>query len=428
MIFSLLLLLSSIIPSIWNILQFIYIKKKITPIKENERENEHKRFSIIVAVKDENVNTIKELIDNLLSLDYEDYEIIIVSDDPPDKFQQLFSDIPHNEKLKIVNRKPKGRKAGALNYGVSLAKFEYLVFLDADARVDRDFLKNISKYNFDAIAFRIKIYNAKTKTQKYYEKFTEIVMNSLFKTRYYLGLPIFPNGSALCIKKSILQKIGGWKEGTITEDLELGIRLFLQGYRVKYIDEIEVNLLAPFTLHDLYIQIERWAYGSGQLFFESLKMLRKGIKGIEGIFYAQQWGIYGLYIVALLLFSSLNFIFHIPIIYFIISLLIYGISTGLYAISTKQKVDSLSLPLTLLHASVIGYIKGLFRFPLRWRVTPKQMENKKEENQKIKIFLPFILILAFTDLKFNLILPFLILYVFSFTEAFEELQPYLELP
>ncbi|BFH73589.1 glycosyltransferase family 2 protein [Sulfurisphaera javensis] len=416
MIFSLLLILSSLIPAIWNFLQVYYITRKV-PSNIYPLTNSKKKFSIIVAEKNEDVSVIKELINNLLELDYDDYEIIIVSDDPPELFNKKYKDFKESEKLKIINRvNPKGGKAGALNYALKYAKYNYLVFLDADGRVDKDFLKKLSKYDFDITAYRIRIYKSETIIQKYYEEFTEKVMDSLFKSRYILGLPIFPNGSAFCINKDILIKLGGWKENIITEDLELGIRAFLQGYKIKYIDDVIVYSLAPYTLNDLYNQIQRWSYGSAQLFFESIKMIRRGIIGLEGVFYAQQWGIYGLFIFILLLFSALDFILKIPILSFLLAILIYGISLAVYSVVFAQKVNDIRLPLTILNASISGYIKGLFRMPFKWKITPKIKEKKNTENNT-NILLPILLIFSYINITFGNIFPTAILLLFAFMEA-----------
>lgn len=392
-----LLLFSSILPAIWNILQVYYLSLKVYETKNQKFYKDHKAFSIIVAEKGEKKEVIDGLIKNLLSIDYDEYEIIVVSDDPYESFRRKYSEYEGIKKLRIVNRDdPKGKKAGALNYAIKLAQNPYLVFLDADARVEKDFLKKLTEYEFEILSLRIKIYNAETWVQKYYMYFTEKVMDSLFRARSHLGLPIFPNGSALSIKKEILLEIGGWREGLITEDLELGIRAFIKGHKIEYADDILVFSLAPYTLTDLYNQIERWSYGSAQLFIESIKMLKKGIKGLEGFIYSQQWGIYGLFILVLSTLSALDFLLKIPIMWYFISFLIYGFSLVIYGLKFNAKITNTKLPITILNASMSGYIKGLFKIPLIWKVTPK-VKEVTEENEKISFLAPLLLLLSFIN-------------------------------
>ena len=414
-----LLLIFTLIPVIWNFLQVYYLLKSNNVKLENmiSTYNGHKSFSFIIAEKNEREETIDQLINNLLDLEYDDYEIIIISDDSPEIFKKKYGKYENIPKVRAINRtNPKGKKAGALNYGVSMAKNEYLVFLDADGKVDKDFLKRLSKYDFDILALRIKIYDAQTQVQKYYKEFTEKVMDSLFKARYYLGLPIFPNGSALCIKKDTLVRLGGWKENLLTEDLELGIRAFINGYKIKYADDIIVHSLAPFTLSDLHSQIERWSYGSAQLFFTSLKMLKKGIKGIEGFLYSQQWGIYGLFVFTISFFSMFDFILKIPSLIYLLSLTLYGLSLAIYSIIYKAKVNDIRLPIVLLNASISGYIKGLFRLPFSWRVTPKIKEEEIKE-EKISLTAPVLLLFAFINMLEGQLLATLILLLIGIIQS-----------
>ena len=418
--YEILFLIFTIMPVIWNFLQVYYFLKSNSIKSKNEitNSNNHKSFSFIIAEKNEREETIDDLFKNLLDLDYDDYEIIIVSDDPPEIFEKKYEKYKNISRVKVVNRtNPKGKKSGALNYGISLAKYQYLVFLDVDARVEKDFLKKLSEYECDLLALKLRIYNAQTQVQKYYREFAEKVMDSLFKVRYYLGLPIFPNGSALCVKKDTLIKLGGWKEDLITEDLELGIRAFLNGYNIKYVDNIVVYSLAPFTLNDLYSQIQRWSYGSAQLFFTSLKMLKKGMKGIEGFLYSQQWGIYGLFVFAISLFSAFNFILKIPASIYLLSIILYGLSLGLYSLVYKTNVNDIKLPIVLLNASISGYIKGLFKFPFSWRVTPKIKDDEKTNEEKTNFIIPIILLFSFINMIEGQLLASLILLFISVMES-----------
>jgi len=371
MIFDVILITSSLISSLWLILQLIYFKYSFSYTKkELYSRNENNYYSIIIAVKNEEKETIKELIENLKLLDWENYEVIIISDDDEQRFNKIFDiDIPPN--FKVIRREdPKDGKAGALNLASKLAKGEYLVFLDADARVEKDFLKKVNMRVRDANAVRLRIRNGNEGLiPNIYSSMNEFIMNSLYRGRYTLGLPIFPNGSALIIKKDTLEKIGYWKR-YIAEDLELGIRLFCNSYPVNYIDEVSVNILSPYTYLDLYKQIERWAYGAGELFFNSFRMLKKGLKGIEGVIYVSQWLINSLFFLFLLLFSVLQPLLHVNYMSYFFSLIIYFFSLIIYQRFSRAE-GNIRIALLTLFASIIGYFKGIFRLRYSWKVTRK---------------------------------------------------------
>ncbi|AOL17085.1 glycosyl transferase family 2 [Sulfolobus sp. A20] len=383
-IIEILLYISSFFTASWIILQVFYyrISTKYDVSKLEKKEEGNEKISIIVAIKDEDENTVKGLIENLSKLDYDNYDVVVISDDNQDKFEKLcrkLDKIPNNF-IMVRRENNQGRKAGALNYALKLAKGDVLVFLDSEARVDRDFLKKISAFSaYDALSFRLRIREVSTVVQKIYANTTEFVMNTLFKARSTLNLLIFPNGSAMAIKKSILIGVKGWKEGKVTEDLELGIRLALNGVTFKYIDSIVIYTLAPYTLTDLYNQIKRWAYGSAELFFYSLKLFKLGAKGVEGFIYAQQWGIYPLFLLMLIISLGNEFLLKINYLYVFACLIpiLFSLSLYMSVIRVKGEIKDYRPSLVTLLASMVGYIQGFLRIKFRWKVTPKEMDNSE---------------------------------------------------
>ncbi|ACP54212.1 glycosyltransferase family 2 protein [Saccharolobus islandicus] len=417
-IFEILLFISSSITSLWILLQAFYYKVSNENLVQglgNDRKNSNKKIDIIVAIKDENERTIKELIDNLSELNYRPYRVIIISDDSLKNFEKIMKVVDRIPENFVLIRRPenRGRKAGALNFAFNLSDGELLVFLDAEARVEKNFLRKISKLNYDAAAFRLKVRDPVTPVQKIYSHTNEFVMNALFKAREKLGLIIFANGSAFAIRRDILRKVGGWKENSVAEDLELGIRLALNGIRVKYVDDIIVYTLAPYTLTDLYNQIKRWAYGSAELLAYSMRLLKLGVKGIEGFIYSQQWGIYPLYLLVFLIVISLQFILNVNYLYVFSSLVPILVSNGIYITLIKPKDDYRSGIVTII-ASLIGYIQGALKVKFKWKVTPKNPIIKEEEEiLSIRILGVILAIMAYVNSLFNNTLSSLLLILFS---------------
>jgi len=273
-----------------------------------------------------------------------------------------------------------------LNYGVSLAKGEVLVFLDSEARVERDFLKILSRTPWeDAVALRLKVRESKGRLQRLYSQMTDYSMEHLFLGRAVRGFPIFPNGSAFAIRREVLASLGGWNEGKVAEDLDMGIRLFLHGYQVRYIRVIVVETLAPFTWRDLFQQIRRWAYGSGELLGSSLKMLTKGGRGLEGFVYANQWGIYPLFLLTALVVGALDIWFRPSLLAVATSFGIYAISALIFSLSSRTVESDLRLPVMILAASLIGYLSGLLRINFKWSVTPKRPKGNEETPLILKV-------------------------------------------
>lgn len=61
------------------------------------------------------------------------------------------------------------------------------------------------------------------------------------------GLPVALGGTCYYIRRDVLNSLGGWDPTNVTEDLELGLRLYGYGYRVGIID-VDTYEEAPRTL------------------------------------------------------------------------------------------------------------------------------------------------------------------------------------
>ncbi|AWR96654.1 glycosyltransferase [Acidianus sulfidivorans JP7] len=418
-LFSIILVLSSIISSFWLLLQVYYLKSiKNNYVIKPKNISEHPFFSIIVAIKNEDIQIVKELIDNVGSLNYDNYEVLIVSDDSQDYVNNLIKYCRDKDlnNFRIVRReKPTGRKAGALNYGSRLANGKYLIFLDSEARVSKDFINNVCKYlDYEPLALRLEVRNPENFIERIYYFTTQFAMRSLFLSRYQKGLYIFPNGSAIVISKNTLNNIGFWKEGIVTEDLELGIRAVLKNKKFTFINDVVVSILSPKTLADLYYQIERWAYGSGELFFYGLKLFLKGIRGIEGYIYVIQWGIYSIFIFTLIIISSLQIVLNVPLSVYFASIFIFALALSIYSLLFKINEKNLYLAsFATMWASIIGFTKGFFKTRFTWKVTPKVNKNSSIKATSLNILQYIIFFISIINLENSELFPSFILLLLS---------------
>ncbi|EZQ10804.1 glycosyl transferase family 2 [Candidatus Acidianus copahuensis] len=412
LLFSTLLIISSILSSSWFLLQVYYYKSVKEILYKYQSLNRSPKISIIVAIKNEPIDIIEELFENLSSLDYENYEVIVISDDDEDYFRRILLEVKGN-KIHLFRRdERKGRKAGALNFGISKASGEYLVFLDAEARVDRYFLSKIAVMLKDreAIALKLSVRNLNSPLGMAYAKTTDFSMKSMFLSRWEKGLFIFPNGSALAIKRDAMKKLM-WREGLMTEDLDLGIRCVMHGIKIDYIHDIEVSTLSPLGIFDLYEQIKRWAYGSGELLFSSLRLAKFGLKGIEGIIYVNQWGIYSFFLFMLILTSTIDPIVKIPDLILLVTIILYSISIGIYSLILKAKGDFRTATATI-WGSFFGYIQGLIRIKSDWKVTPKD-KRKDVKPFLLYIFQYLLILFSFIDIYLGSLLQGIMLFLLS---------------
>lgn len=83
--------------------------------------------------------TLPETIKSIKETTYNNYEIVIVNDGSSDaRSIQILDDYKNDEKIRIVNIENKGL-ANARNVGAKEAKGEFIAFIDADDKIDKNF-------------------------------------------------------------------------------------------------------------------------------------------------------------------------------------------------------------------------------------------------------------------------------------------------
>jgi cellulose synthase/poly-beta-1,6-N-acetylglucosamine synthase-like glycosyltransferase len=76
---------------------------------------------------------------------------------------------------------------------------------------------------------------------------------------------IIQHGTMTLVSKPALEEVGGWAQWCITEDTELGLKLFEAGFEAAYIPQTMGAGLEPDTLEAFTSQRYRWVYGAMQI-------------------------------------------------------------------------------------------------------------------------------------------------------------------
>ena len=149
-----------------NALFYFFIRSKKSKSQTQHDYTQHS-ISIIVPAYNEEVSIIT-CIENLLDLDYPDYQVILVNDGSKDRTMQtvlqhfdvekVALDVPKNAlntanllavyRLKsdrnlLILDKENGGKADAINAGINYASGKYICTIDADSVLDPDALKEV---------------------------------------------------------------------------------------------------------------------------------------------------------------------------------------------------------------------------------------------------------------------------------------------
>ena len=293
--------------------------------------------SILVPCYNEE-KTIVNNIKSLLSIDYNEFEIVVINDGSKDGTLDMLrkafdlkkvnspykksiitqevrgiylSSTIHN--LTIID-KVNGGKADALNVGINICKYPLFTAIDADSILEKDSLLKVVRPFIDdpdkvvVTGGIVRIVNG-SKVDKGYIQEVSLSKNPLaiFQTVEYLRAFLFGrmgcselnsllivSGAFGVFKKSIVLKIGGYSEDTIGEDMELIIKVHKymkqekKDYKISFVPDPVCWTQAPEDLKSLRGQRIRWHRGLMDSLLNHTDMFlnpKYGVIGMVGIPY-----------------------------------------------------------------------------------------------------------------------------------------------
>jgi 1,2-diacylglycerol 3-beta-glucosyltransferase len=255
--------------------------KSISEKKSDKTTNELPSITLIVAAKNEEA-VIANLVKMLCDLDYpqDKYDVWIVDDYSTDRTPQILEQLKQQYKqLKVINRPANagGGKSGALNQVLSLSNGEIVGVFDADAKVTKDLLQKVfplfNSESIGAVQVRKAIANSSfnfwTKGQA-----AEMALDTyLQQQRVASGRMPELRGNGQFVRRSALMRCGGWNEQTITDDLDLTIRLHLDNWEIGVLSTPPVEEEGVTNFIALWHQRSRWAEGGYQRYLDYWRLI-----------------------------------------------------------------------------------------------------------------------------------------------------------
>jgi len=239
--------------------------------------------SVHVPAYNEPPGLLIETLDKLAALDYPRFEVLVIDNNTKDPavWQPVRDHCARlNERLgadgdqtpdkcfRFFHVDPlAGYKAGALNYALRETNpaAEVVAVIDADYQVSPRWLCDLVPAFFDE---EVAIVQAPQDYRDGHENAFKAMCLAEYRGFFHIGMvtrnernAIIQHGTMTMIRRGPLEQ-GGWAEWCITEDAELGLRLFEQGYKALYIPATYGRGLIPDTFADFKKQRHRWAYGA----------------------------------------------------------------------------------------------------------------------------------------------------------------------
>jgi cellulose synthase/poly-beta-1,6-N-acetylglucosamine synthase-like glycosyltransferase len=226
---------------------------------------------------------VERLVDAVAALDYpkDKLEIQLLDDSDDESFevgarkvaelQKRGIDIQH---IKRPNRV--GFKAGALAYGLGIAKGEFTAIFDADFIPNEDFLRQTIPFMVVDEGVGV----VQTKWEHLNEQFSLLTKLQAFgldahftveqRGRNSGGHFINFNGTAGVWRNACIAEAGGWQSDTITEDLDLSYRAQLKGWRFIFLEGVGSPAELPAEMNALKNQQFRWTKGAAECAVKNL--------------------------------------------------------------------------------------------------------------------------------------------------------------
>ena len=266
-----------LIPSLTMLFNSIISIKKMKPVVPYEEED-LPFVSIFIPAHNEE-NTIEATITSVCESEYykndkPNYEVIVINDGSTDSTGEILAEIKKDlPQLKIVTRHPprSGKGKGfVLNDALTLSQGEIIGVFDADTQIKTDYLMTIIQYlngDIDGVQSRVKMFN---RDENFLARMQHLEFASFGNTliaKDNLGSTGFLGGNGQFVKKDAIIDCGRWDGFAVTEDLNLAIKIILQGGKIRYCGECAVYQEAVTTWRAFFRQRVRWAIGNFETLF-----------------------------------------------------------------------------------------------------------------------------------------------------------------
>jgi cellulose synthase/poly-beta-1,6-N-acetylglucosamine synthase-like glycosyltransferase len=233
------------------------------------------RVAIHVPTHREPPQMVIATLNALARLDYPDFEVIVLDNNTPDAADWR----PVQAHCQTLGPRfrfyhfdaMQGFKAGALNKALELTdpRATLIAVIDSDYQVEPAWLQRAVPPFADE---RVALVQA---PQDYRDANYGVLKRCVYeeyRAFFHIGMverdehnAIIQHGTMCVVRRAALAAVGGWAPWCITEDTELGLRLFAAGYVAHFLPQSLGRGLMPDTYAAYKTQRYRWVYGAMQI-------------------------------------------------------------------------------------------------------------------------------------------------------------------
>ncbi len=238
--------------------------------------------SIIIPSRNEE-SVIRKAVSNCLLQTHSNIEVIVICHNCTDN--TFYEAQVNDTRVKVVDlRTTEAGKGVALNEGVKRANGKYILILDSDGMLSKDFIEKALPLFTNNYAAVQGIYVPSNRNHSLITRLVALE-GDLWSTPYMtvrdlLGKGVFLGGTGYIIRKDILNDVGNFINHLV-DDFELSCRLLKKNHRIAFAP-LSINYdEKPPTFNIMLTQRARWGRG----FLSLLKSLVLSTRDILGNIY-----------------------------------------------------------------------------------------------------------------------------------------------
>lgn len=228
------------------------------------RRDDEPLVSVIVPAYNEE-KVLANCVRSILRSDYSQLELVIVDDGSTDGTAALMAKLADEDPRVTAVTQPNAGKGAALNTGIARSSGEVLFFVDADglfaASTVDEMLRGFHSDRIGAVCGDDRPINLDRVLTRMLTILSHVGTGLIRRALVVLRSLLIVSGNIGAFPRSIIEEVGGFREDTVGEDLELTWRVQRAGYQVEFRPTALVYAESPSTLRGLWRQRVRWARG-----------------------------------------------------------------------------------------------------------------------------------------------------------------------
>lgn len=159
-------------------------------------------------------NFLEKAIESVLRQTYTDWEVLLINDKSTDNTAQIYNLYKGDPRVRIFNTEGVGLPSVA-NLALREARGEYIIRLDGDDIFDENILLVLAQV-LDRHSDTALVFPDYYLMNEHGEVFSHERREKISESNHVVDLP--PHGAATMIRKSVLQKVGGYREDLRVQD------------------------------------------------------------------------------------------------------------------------------------------------------------------------------------------------------------------